>query len=531
MSREETIMKSLRIFILLPLFLAGSLQALPAAAQETPPALDSDVPKPGMKEKLEDYRERLGKYFEEKFQAKLEQDKKDAPGEVAQKPTAVAPPTVGFSDRVLDTVSDFLPYFQFAINSVTANDDHTAVTAKFNPFDNEFGAWALSATAAEPKLYSPLEQAIEESARDSQSKALLGTVDDFSDVTVGLTYGFQRPAGTFASTRKMFGRNTALYNGLIDEIINSPDPTLEDLHRRFAKTEDALAPVRIKLEPFAPNRDPSQMTIQEIKDHLTPEEYDRFLSQVVPSSQLLSEVSTTLQSYGLDALSSFISNQPQATLTLSNQIRKEVLGPDVLSGTVSYEMGTRNFNRVLREYHRTKNSNSALSPLAAFAKVAADPRFSNEDKLTFKYTYSWTDEYSFTHPYQVVAVDPGTGQETNFDHTASVHSPRVTENHWNVLWTRLMPKLPFAAKVLPEGDAPRFSLSIESVDINGDPTRQSHVTGKLGFVFPMADSMSLPITLTYSDRPELLTGQDHVFGAHLGLTYKMNRDKPAAGQQ
>lgn len=504
------------------------LQSTAGSAQTADPIASGEVPEPDMGEKLSRYEERLQNFFEgmaPQQESNLAAGLEEAVEEVEQRPTAVAP-AEGFSGRVLDTISDFLPYFQFAVNSVAANEDGTAVTLKLNPLDTELGALSVSVTASEPTLYGPLEEEIEESAREAQRRSLLDSADDFSDLSATLTYGLQRPGGRFDDTRKMFGRNVALYQSLILDLVDST---------RELQTQAALA--QASLRPFMEKIDAGQsgtvvvndMTLGEIRGKLGADDFARFVGQLEAANAATAGVSLALQAADLDALSSFISNQPQATFSLTRQVREEALGPEGWSGKLSYEMGTRNFNRVLREYRRLRRlyreGEPEPTPLSAFAAVAANPRYSNEDKFIFSLTYNQMDDYRFEHPYEIVAVDSATGAESRFDRVAQVAVDGSTEWQGNVSWTRLLPRLPFAGRALEEGDAPRFTFSLEAVQIDGDPARQSHVTGKLALVMPLADSMALPITITYSDRPELLTDQDDVIGGHIGITYRMHRNR------
>lgn len=500
------------------------LQSTAGSAQTADPIASGEVPEPDMEEKLGRYEERLQGFFEG-MKTQQESDLAEALKEVEQRPTAVAP-AEGFSGRVLDTISDFLPYFQFAVNSVAANEDGTAVTLKLNPLDTEFGALSVSVTTSEPTLYGPLEEEIEESAREAQRRSLLDSVDDFGDLSATLTYGLQRPGGRFDDTRKMFGRNVALYQTLILDLVDST---------RELQAQAALAQASLSrfTEKIAAGQSGTvvvhDMTLGEIRDKLGADDFASFVAQLAVANAATADISLALQAADLDALASFISNQPQATFSLTRQVREEALGPEGWSGKLSYEMGTRNFNRVLREYRRQqrlhREGEPDPTPLSAFAAVAANPRYSNEDKLIFSLTYNQMDDYRFEHPYEIVSVDSATGAERRFDRVAQVAADGSTEWQGNVSWTRLLPRLPFAGRALEEGEAPRFTFSLEAVQIDGDPARQSHVTGKLALVMPLADSMALPITITYSDRPELLTDQDDVIGGHIGITYRMHRNR------
>src|SRR5215213_5329976 len=64
---------------------------------------------------------------------------------VAAKPTTVTAPE-GFAGRINDSFADFLPLFQFAVDTLSTSDDQKSVTVKFNPLKFDFGAFALTAT-------------------------------------------------------------------------------------------------------------------------------------------------------------------------------------------------------------------------------------------------------------------------------------------------------------------------------------------------------------------------------------------------
>jgi hypothetical protein len=485
---------------------------------------------------------------------------KIVPKEVAAKPTTATPPNA-FSDRVLNSIADFLPLFQFAVNNVTASEDKMSVTAKFNPIPvGTFGNFSLTATASQPQLFSALEKQIVEPARDTQRKALLGQVDDFSDLTATLTYGYQKRAGSWEDTRKLFGRNYELYRSLASELLRrailpaldaTDDPTDRVSRERLAWERDhkqQLVKIPNALDDFG------HVTFGTLRANLPAEAVNQLIAILNTesgiSNDLTASVQKLLKENLLDTLPALIDNQPQATFQTSYRSSDDIIGPDTTAVTLGYEMGTRNFNSVLREYRRMKRDDEAhASPLAALRQVTESGSYRYEDKLIFNLSFRRNDDYLFDWKYQEAVSVPGQDQPTMVDRTARLSLPRSDQWKGSLTWTRLWPRrendqarsqaLAAAAAgtqlALPARQDPRITISLEREDndqkkVNIDNVLQDLANdrwlAKASLVIPVQGAMTLPLTIVWANKPEFLKDQDRILSAHVGISYKIG-DKGA----
>lgn len=493
---------------------------------------------------------------------------------IAQKPTTAAAPPA-FADRVNATIADFLPLFQFAVNEVASNADKTSVTAKFNPIPvGIYGNLSLNATATQPQVFKALEEKIVEPAREAQRKTLLGKVDDFSDLTLALSYGLQRRAGTWDNTRKMFGRNYELYrnlaSGLLEQALQGAFADIDQRTDRISRARSKLftefktvfeeAAVR---DGLAQPDDPEKLGPQGARldsiclatvESVNPEAYKQLVDVLRKEALLSADVTAAVQKAitdnKLDALPAMIDNQPQIVLQGSYRASDDVIGPDTAAITASYEMGTRNFNSMLREYHQMKREGiKEPSYLDAYERGVTDRAYQYEDKVIFSASFRRNQSYNFSYNYKESVSSPGSTTPVEIDRTAALNLPRSDDWRASLSWTRLWPRRTekpetLLAAGLPQLPAmtgrqdPRSTFTIEWVDADesiklagtNTPLENDRFVARLSLVVPVQGGMTLPLTIVYSDKPEFLGDQDRVFGAHVGISYKIGDKGAAAGK-
>ncbi len=478
-----------------------------------------------------------------------------ASAEVAQKPTVAAPPPA-FADSVNSSIADFLPWFQFAINEVTSSEDKTSVTAKFNPLPvGIYGNLSLSTTASEPQVFKPLEDRIVEAAREAERKTLLGRVDDFSDLTLAATYGYQRRGGTWDNTRKLFGRNYELYRKLASELLgealsasvdfDEPTDRLSNTRRAFLREHRTTLEAAAK-EANVPVEELGRVPLDAIAK-VSPHVHSELVSLLVQQAQLSADVTVnvqqTIREHKLDAIPAMIDNQPQLLIQGSYRSSDEVIGPDALAITATYEMGSRNFNAALREYRQMKHEGVAASRLKAFEQAVTNRDYRHEDKLIFSASYRRNRHYDFSHPYVESVAVPGSTTQTEIARTAAVELPSWDSWRASATWTRLWPRRPqqtgnlslaagaggTALPSVSESDGPRSTFSLEWVEadqrakIDGKALENDRLIARLSLVVPLPGGMTMPLTVVYSEDPELLKDQDRVFSTHFGISYKMGQ--------
>lgn len=492
-------------------------------------------------ESFDDYETRVGRWVEDRFReagVKIGPEARQevnqtvnqlTPEAVAGKTTAVAAPEA-FSDRVTDAIADFLPLLGLSMDAVSTSEDKKSVTFKLNPWKFAHGEFSLAATAAEPELFSPLAEAVREPAREKERKTLLTEVDDFGDVTAALNYGYTRRAVSWQETRRMYGRSYDLYQGLVDELLESAWGLVDT--RSVQLRDDVLgnrflADLMRIADPEGDDDTVFAAKFKEIRSWIregrVPFAERELLEALLRSRIAIQSVISQVDSWNLDALPSLVDNQPQLTFTASHRVSDELVGPDSTSATLRYEMGSKNFNAMLREYHHLLASNNAqASPFQAFQDVIADKSYRAENKLIFTLTYKRTEAYDLTHSYRESVTDPATGGSQEFPRTASVKLDRASEWRGSLAFTRFFLRARDQDNKMGV-ELPRLTFSVEAVELQDDPERQNRVVGRLSYVMPATKGISVPFTLTWASRPEFLGEQDRNLSAHLGFTYKLDR--------
>jgi hypothetical protein len=266
---------------------------------------------------------------------------------------------------------------------------------------------------------------------------------------------------------------------------------------------------------------------------------------------------TTLQNdlteLNLAALPPLIDNQPQIVLKGSFREADDIVGPDTAAVTLSYEMGMKNLNAALREYRALRKESPELKAAAAdpvrqreveqslrlqaFRAITSAEDLASEDRYSFSLTYKDSDPYDFSHDYTETISSPDTPEPLEVERSANLSLPGSTEWVGRFTWTRFLrsPKMrstdipqaettaDLSATKPPDEEKPRLSLTLERFETSGNPKLQDRTIGRLTLTLPAPGNMTLPISITYADNSEFLGEQDKTFGAHVGISYKINR--------
>ncbi len=233
-----------------------------------------------------------------------------------------------------------------------------------------------------------------------------------------------------------------------------------------------------------------------------------------------------------ETLPALIDNQPQFVVTGAVRNAHDLVGADLYSITTSYELGLVNFNSVIKEYRRLRRKYQDAraeqgpqgqlkppTPFEAYRNVAGRRKVLNEDKIVFSATYKTQRAYDVSYDYVETVTDPLSGTEVTVPHMANADLPSAHEVHAQVNWTRFVtPK--------KTGEAtPRVDFSIEYVDVSNDPSRQNRLIGRVTYTLASQGGVGIPLTLTYANHSEFLGEQDRVLSAHVGVSYKVCRNR------
>jgi len=95
-------------------------------------------------------------------------------------------------------------------------------------------------------------------------------------------------------------------------------------------------------------------------------------------------------------------------------------------------------------------------------------------------------------------------------------------------------KQPLAATVSEgekEEQQPRLSLSVEGIWPTGQADAKDRVIARLSYLLPVSRGVTIPVTVTYANRDDLLGTQDHIFRGHVGISYKLGNGPSQSSTQ
>lgn len=496
--------------------------------------------------------------------ADFTKDKKAATAQEVKAANNPAAPADGFAERVSGTISDFLPFFQFAVDAVNTAEDQKSVTVKFNDrlLSPQFGALALQATVTEPEISETLLQEVAEPARASQKEALAGKLGDFADITVSGTWGYQRSDQgknlDWNHPARLWGRDPALYDGVVEDIMvavveNASDKDMGAEQRKLRaqrfKGESKIASA-LGIDTRGDKEWKERVTFGEIQQaintsKLAQNDYDDYLKALREYASALGRFADRFVSGpNLDDIAPLIDNQPQLVLTGSYRERDQFVGPPAWAATFKLEMGSRNLNTVRSEYARLAEESRIKGTqeedpqhdlklrYQAFENVIKNNLHRRQNKLIVTASYKGVSSYKLDYPYKQTVTDPASGQDVILSRLASVDVDKSHELEAKAQWTCLVPALQFggagaaatAAAGAPGSVAreliPRFTLTAEYTDVTGDPNRQDRLIAMLEYSMPIRGGMAIPVTLTYANHSKFLSGQDKQLSAHIALSYR-----------
>ncbi len=216
-------------------------------------------------------------------------------------------------------------------------------------------------------------------------------------------------------------------------------------------------------------------------------------------------------------LKTLISNQPEIKVSYVRHDPPVFGGPKEDLLTVSFDVGIRNFNRLLKLVRNDDlNPKAAYESLKESGPVAGEKEFRTSYAITYRRTkdYEFSDE-SLDSPF----ARPG---EEEWKGTLGF-GRRMNFSQW-----------------FGSGDGVfdfegRLDVSIEGMTTRGDSSlprpmrRVDRVIGRATFTFPLSDGSSLPITLIYANRPEFVMQEENFkqsLGVNFGLAYKLVKKAP-----
>ncbi|HEY2294949.1 MAG TPA: hypothetical protein VGM86_29955 [Thermoanaerobaculia bacterium] len=404
-----------------------------------------------------------------------------------------------FAARLHASYQDFLVPWSFAINSVEESEDGRALIVRFNPFREPPFVGGLTVTASKPELDERVTAAIPEDSRDTEVKRLQDQINDLGDLTFSASVAAETVACT-DDKKQCWGRNPKTYRNVLGQVALDLLPTELGSSKR---ADDAAKKIIDLARDIAPmiNKEPAEVLNTKLSDIPSDQR-----QQIMDAAQGLVDADLadrdtylkTLGDRGIEHLSALVDNQPQFSLTGSWRDRDKVAGPSEAAATLELQFGRHNLNSVKRGCSLGL-SKCVADSLRAIQTGAQDIT----DKFVLSVSYKWTDRYELTADDVTV---PG---------FTAINAPRIGELSAKLQWgQRLQQRV--------AGQQARFDINAEGFRMteNGVRTKNDWV-GTATLTVPVASNMSIPISLKYGNRPDLVTDVRRHWGAHLGISYRL----------
>jgi hypothetical protein len=393
-----------------------------------------------------------------------------------------------FAARIHNSYQDFLNPFSFAINKLEESKDGQALIARFNPLRALGVNLGFTATAAKPVLLDDLKKAIPDASRDDTVAALEKKLGDFDDVTIAASATYVSDCPPERAGR-CFGRNPRQYRALLSPVLFQPSLIA------LASSGEAQD-LSGKLRHFGINKKFGDM----------PEADQRTIFAIATSAGHadLADTKRYLAEFkrlGIDQLSSLIDNQPQLSGTMSYRNVGRFGGPDEYAATVEFQWGRTNLWSVGKCGHGF---------YACLREAIADP--ANSTTLSDKFVVSAS--YKRSNHYQL--ADLGDVSVNGF---TAVDLPRASELNAKAQWGRRL-------GVHVGGEQARFDVSGTFVRRNrGGDRNLNRGIATATLTIPYGENMSLPISLSYANKPEFLSDQRKKLTMHFGISYRFPWEK------
>ncbi|HEY6115293.1 MAG TPA: hypothetical protein VI172_04985 [Candidatus Dormibacteraeota bacterium] len=430
--------------------------------------------------------------------------------EVKQSNRATTAPD-GFASRLHNSYQDFLVPFAFAINKVEESKDGQALIVRFNALRSGILNAGFTATAAKPAVDDRLKAAIPEPQRSETTSALEKSFGDFDDVTVtlALTANTKRcdPGARFC-----FGRNPETYRRLLSEswLLVAPidastsedaDVCQEHLIRDvraqgFArqlglnvKLSDAPADGRSRLYATA-----QDCGMKDAKD----------------SRAYLNELKGL---HVVENVASLIDNQPQISLNVSRRDLGRFNGPDQTAISLEVQFGPHNLNALLH------GEGDLVARIAEgmVRKPAAEAQNEDSKQETSPVAsdkFVLTASYTLFDRFQVADLEAA-----SVDGFSPLDLPSTDEWKGKLQWGRKL-------ATHMAGSQPRLDVSGEwNLRSEGSKVKRNRLVATATLTVPYGKSLSFPVSLTYSNKPEFLTDQRRDLSMHFGLSYRLPWEK------
>ena len=396
-----------------------------------------------------------------------------------------------FAGRVHNSYEDFLNQLSFAINKVDESKDGKALIIRFNPRHAGANLFGATLTFAEPVVGDTVKNAIGADQREAAVTSLQKKLTDTSDLTWSASYSRAtlQCEPSRAANKPCWGRSTETYRHLLSILIL---PSLGSAKVLGDVTENLMN--EMKSPP-----DLMKASLSEAGDKQRALQLIR--NAVGEEMKSKAEAKSLYKSHHLDILPKLIDNQPQATINASYRKPDALTGPAERAASFEFHYGDQNINTI-RAACADKADKLAECLQEQIDAIAAS------DALPTKYVVTATYKKSAGYNIASLAIEPPVIFQPIALHSAS---------EWNV---KGQAGRPLATEV--SGKQLRTDGSIEFVRAEKGGIRSTNrFVAVATLSIPFGDNITVPVSLTYANKPEFIGDVTKQIGAHFGLSYRL----------
>lgn len=426
---------------------------------------------------------------------------------VANSNRATTPPDA-FAGNLHNSYQDFLNLFAFAINNVEESTDGHALTVRFNPLRDGSQVLGFTLTASKPAVSDVVKNAIPEASRTATLEKVNEQISDLDDLTLAASYALQTEVCgmNLPASKRCYGRSTSTYRDLLSHAVaglfaRSPEKdaaTIFYLKRSLVANNvvidgEAAPPLIDNPQgdvfdlPLSAAKDPAALRARLHRAA------DLEAKQTIAEKQFFSK-------QNLGVIASMIDNQPQVAFTGSYHDPGKFGGAHQTALSAELQVGPDNIN-ALRAECSTPISDPCLQ--AGLARRLKDGL--STDKWVLTGTYTRNQDY---HLVDLGLDSPVTGFMA------------VSQKSASELTIKGQGGRTLSAAV--GAQSMRADFSIEGHRVEKDRVRTTNRWVAIATItLPYGDKMSIPVSLTYANKPEFLGDQKKQITAHLGLSYRL----------
>ncbi len=455
-------------------------------------------------------------FFENSPEIKSLRDETSASVVAANNP--VTPPDA-FGGRIHSSYQDFLNLLSFAVNKVEESDDGQALVVRFNPLRRGTNLLGSSLTIAKPTLFEGIVDAIPAAQRPAATSELEKQLEDTDDLIWALSYSYQsrRCDEAKLTNSRCWGRSPAIYRQALSGLlvraaggaVEAADPSQED----FIAVAQTIAQT-------VPGFSGSVFALN--LQQLPADQRASILGNLQKAAEANAEQTVANQklfeSSGIGELATLLDNQPQLALTGSYRDRAPLGGPDESSVTLELQFGGTNLNSVYSECNGDLGCVAAKLPGFAGTDVSTLPT----GKFVLSASYTQQDEYNRTTLNLPADLATFSGVTLKKNDELKVR----LQAGW-----QLKGNLGGLSQVGQGTASPqnaRWDFAVEGIrNSEGEVLTENRWVATASLTVPLNAQMSVPLTVTYANKPEFLGDVTKQYGAHLGITYRIPWSNPA----